>query len=530
MRQPVALNNVIVERATRSGTISIPAPYGGWNQRDAWDDMSPVDAIELDNWFPTHNRVESRKGFTQAITGLGSSSVDTVTEFYSGTTRKLIAACSGGIFDCTTSPTLPVTPTTATLIKGGYNGNRWMTFNMGGSMAFIQADPDNRDAPQVWDGTTATTFTAMTLTSITTGVTLTANTIIGGTVFKNRSYFWQKDSQDFWYSAINALGGNVTRFPLSRVTQFGGNLISIGTWTLDSGSGIDDLIVFVMDSGDVAVYSGTNPGDASFVLNGIYRIGAPLDPFGIVKMAGDLLIMTQDGYVSMSTVLRTGRITAEGVLSDKISGAVRDAVRDYENNTGWQAILYPRSQMMLFNVPTSTTVYHQHVYNIKTGAWCRFTGQNARKWGVYKNRLYFGGTDGSIYLADDGDKDNGSAIKTVAQPAWTYLGNRGQRKKLNVVNPAFATVSDFTLRHRVRVDYSDETAGADGITYQSVGAHWDIAAWDSAFWASDNPPLAKRRLLANKTGENFSIHLKADISTQTYWYSTEYLFETGGQL
>ena len=78
------------------------------------------------------------------------------------------------------------------------------------------------DTPQQFNGTSVSSLTV-------TGSGLTSTNLIGITVFKNRTFFWEDDSQDFWYSALNTLGGTVNKFPLSRVGDFGGKLISVGT-------------------------------------------------------------------------------------------------------------------------------------------------------------------------------------------------------------------------------------------------------------------------------------------------------------
>ena len=44
-------------------TASIPAPLGGWNARDSLANMDPMDAVQMDNFFPTPNDVALRKDF-----------------------------------------------------------------------------------------------------------------------------------------------------------------------------------------------------------------------------------------------------------------------------------------------------------------------------------------------------------------------------------------------------------------------------------------------------------------------------------
>jgi hypothetical protein len=59
-------------------TASIPAPIGGWNARDSLANMSPTDAVQLVNWFPTPTDVSMRKGYTVVSILTTSTGVKTI--------------------------------------------------------------------------------------------------------------------------------------------------------------------------------------------------------------------------------------------------------------------------------------------------------------------------------------------------------------------------------------------------------------------------------------------------------------------
>ena len=85
-------------------------------------------------------------------------------------------------------------------------------------------------------------------------------------------YIWDTSSANFWYGNVNAIGRTFTKFPLSRVVPHGGNLTAMATWNHDGGDGIDDYALFIMSSGDVAIYQGSNPADANnWALVGVYK-------------------------------------------------------------------------------------------------------------------------------------------------------------------------------------------------------------------------------------------------------------------
>jgi hypothetical protein len=63
-------------------TASVPAPIGGWNARDSLANMSPTDAVQLVNWFPTPTDVTMRKGYTVSsilTTATGVKTIGSIT-------------------------------------------------------------------------------------------------------------------------------------------------------------------------------------------------------------------------------------------------------------------------------------------------------------------------------------------------------------------------------------------------------------------------------------------------------------------
>ena len=59
-------------------TASVPAPIGGWNARDSLANMSPTDAVQLVNWYPTPTDVTMRKGYSVGSILTTSTNVKTI--------------------------------------------------------------------------------------------------------------------------------------------------------------------------------------------------------------------------------------------------------------------------------------------------------------------------------------------------------------------------------------------------------------------------------------------------------------------
>ena len=210
---------------------AIPAPIGGWNAKDDWDGMKETEAIELINWFPSTDSVDSRLGYRVHSTGL-TGKVESLMEYEAQDTNQLLSAASGVVYNSTTGTSLA--------LKGGFINSRWQHVNFDAKLGMVNGD----DLPQEWDGLALTDMTI-------SGAGLDVRNLIDCEVYNNRVYYVEKNRQDVWYTPIDSLGGVLTKFPLSRVGQFGGNLIAIGTWTRDSGDGADDWIAFIMSSGEI---------------------------------------------------------------------------------------------------------------------------------------------------------------------------------------------------------------------------------------------------------------------------------------
>lgn len=489
---------------SKAQPVSVPAPIGGWNTRDALDAMAPTDATLLDNWFPTTGKVTLRKGYASHATGVGAGNVDFVAQYHAGSKQKLLAASASNVYNASSAGA-------AVSLKNGFTNGQWQHVNFNGYMIMV----NGADRPQQYDGSDLDTST-MTATDV------TVTSLNGIAVFKNRLYLWKTSGQDFWYLGVNAVTGTLTKFPLSRVGQFGGNLIAVGTWTLDGGAGIDDYAVFIMSSGEVIVYSGTDPGDATaWSLVGVYSIAEPLGVRGVVKEGGDLRIMTTHDYVSLKDVLTNGQL---GTAS-KVSGAVVEAAESTAPLTfGWQALMYRRGGMAIFNVPNSDGTFDQHVQNLVTKAWCRFTNIPARSWTVFSEDLYFGSTNGVVYKADSGNLDGTAAIQGDGRQAWNSFGS-AIRKRLCAARPVVSSQGDIAYQIGIGFDFRDASVGEAASTPEQ-GAVWDVALWDIAQWSADAVVEINWRV-ASGSGQSLSPRLRVSGKQEISWLRTDFRLEVG---
>ena len=487
-----------------------PAPVGGWNAREALSAMAPNEAILLDNWFPDTSGVSARKGFTSFATGIGAGSVETLLEYNAGGQRKLLAGGGGGVYDVTAGGA-------ATLLGAGFASNRWRGANMNGLMGLV----GDGNAPQTFDG-------AALAAMVVSGVGLTVSNLIGIYTFKNRSYFWEKNSRNFWYSGLSTLGGVLTKFFLEAVSGRGGALVDIIGWSRDSGDGPNNYLAFVMNSGEVIVYTGLDPG-ADFALIGRYHIGAPIGQRPCCNFGGDVVIITRSGFYPLHTAMDDKQQTDQDAISDRIRDAVKQAGELYAGNFGWEIVLAPTGNRLLINVPVEAdTTFHQYVMNTITSRWCRFKGVNARCWGTLNDGLYFGGAGGVVYKFDDGNSDAGADIVCVAWQAWSEYRIAGIKHPA-MFRPVIQCDGTLRLEFGFAYDYATDAQSVAIVTGVS-GAAWDEPDWDSPDWADARPVRADWRP-GKGEGRVMSQQLTVRNNANTIqWFATDYVFEQGGSL
>lgn len=502
-------------RARTNKFMSLPAPRGGWNVRDSIADMAPTDAVILDNWIPGPTGLVVRRGYASHATGM-SGTVETLMEWAGPSSQKMFAAVGANIYEVTSAGAVG-----AADVSSLTNG-RWQHVNFGTSGGQFLVCCNGADAVRNYDGTSWTTPT------LTGGPGSPAGAdFIHVENFKTFLLFIEKDSLSFWYLPTSAISGTVTEFPVHSYTRKGGHLVAAGTWTLDSGSGVDDLLALITSEGEVLVYSGTDPGN-DFVLIGRFEVGVPIGLRVFQKVGGDLNVITEDGYLSLTQALLTGRINpVQSVISDKIRGAVTDLTMLYGSNFGWQAALFPRGNIFFVNVPIiEGSLYHQHVLSLTTGSWCRFTGIPSACWQILGEDIYFGTVD-TVYKFWSGNDDAGKDINTDVQQAFSDFRTPGVIKHWHQARPIIEANGTIEPALGMSVDYV--TRAATGVASYTADntALWDESDWDTTPWAADSTIQAVHRDVgAIGYAGGLRMTLKAN-DIEVKWHGTQFTYDMG---
>lgn len=578
-------------------TASVPSPIGGWNARDSVAEMNPLDAVVLNNFYPTPSQIQLRKGYTQYATGI-TGQVDTLMQYSGGTASKFFAAAGSVIYDVTNAGA-------ATSLVTGQGSDRWQYVNASTAGGNFLTAVNGTDPALIYDGTNwikyANISTAQTISNLTssgTTCTLTTSvahglitgnqvtitgaspaayngtfriTVTSGNTFtytaltapatspasplgsytiakfitgvdssnlihvnlhKERLYFVEEGTLNFWYFPVNAISGVATSYPLGAIARNGGYIMAMGTWTLDAGYGVDDYAVFVTNNGEAIVYKGSDPSDPNdWSLIGVWQLGQIFARRCFFKFAGDLLLITQDGIVPLASALQSSRLDPRINITDKIYYAVSEAADLYNTEFGWQIHYYAKQNMLIFNIPVIGGQQQYVMHNI-TKAWASFSGFNATCFEVYDENMYFGG-NGFVGKFWDGLSDNDQNIKASCQQAYSYFESRGQLKRFTMVRPILFTDNGLpTILCGINTDF-DTQNNIGQVSFNpalvSVGI-WDVSTWDDFDWGGGNT-ISKQ--WQGVTGTGYAGGIILNIATQDIdvrWASTDFVMEKGGVL
>lgn len=504
----------------RSSTSSLPAPVAGWYAGQSIAVMKPKFALTLDNWFPSATEVKVRSGCTAHTTTEAAQAIKTLLSWNGPSATKMFAATDVGIFDVTASG--PVPTVESHFITEGKVQYVNFTTVAGHYLVCV----NGQDQLAIFNGTSWQSISNLTTPAISGPPATGFLSIVA--VLKRRLWFSTGSSLSAWYLPIGSIGGALVEFPFGQIFGRGGHIVAMRSWTLDGGNGSDDNSAFFSSEGEVAIFSGTDPDSAATWRHvGTYYIGEPLGPNSVTQYGGDLLLLSQQGLYPMSRALQSASIDKSDALTNNIDTIFHEASDLYASEDGWQIIVAPSENLVLVNVPVKFDKYHQYVMNSITGAWCRFIGFNARNWVYSNSRLYFC-SGKKVFLALEGDNDDGQAIVARVQQAYSYFGTQGQHKHFKLIRPVLRSNSNIELQISLDVDFSLVSFPSYTVSGADVGSSWDGAVWDSAVWGSSN--IISRSWVTVAAREGFAASLRMQLASnhlKASWFATDFLYEVG---
>lgn len=464
--------------AQKVSTVTMPAAVTGLNTVTSLAAMKPTDALVLENWICRPDKLIMRKGTDEYTTDM-TSPIRSLGVFSGKAARRMFAFCDDGIFDVSGGGAVGSAVSTIT------DGNA-IVINYATSASQYLVAVNGRDPYRYYDGSDWTEVATFTYDS---GVFLT-RTINNIAAYKQRLFFAANNDLNLYYLDPNGtIQGTVKAFPLGLVCTKGGYLVSMLNWTIDSGNGPDDRFVLITSEGEVVVYNGTDPGDATrWALEGVYYVGRPLGKKCLTKHGGDVLMLTERGLFPISRIVQSELLQRTDAFTYNIETEFARLASALFNRTGWEVSLNFAQSILIVNIPDSEPF--QLVMQLQSGGWSKFTGWPANCFVMYSGEMYFGSTDHLAHCFY-GSTDYGDAIVAVEQLAYNYFNARGQIKDIKLVRPIFESEGEFEYSLGFSVDYEGidaDTLSAQDFTLAGYSL-WGSAVWGTSTWS--NSPVTK---------------------------------------
>lgn len=537
-------------------------PSRGINARDTFLQMGAEDAVNLVNFLSDDFGLVLRGGFQEfAINLPGGREVSTLMSYYPATagparsrghgrsargamrqyamlkprttvelTGQLFACTNGGIYDVTAGGTGPWVNRLPAAVTADYW--TWVNFQNAGGNFLLAAN--DQGGYIVYNGTG--NFVVATTGTGTSGQIDGADPakFVFLTVWKRRVWFIEKDSTKSWYLPVEQIGGHVTMWDWGPQFRHGGKLVSLFSWTLDGGEGIDDYLVALSDQGDVVIYKGYDPDSAAedpnaFQQHGIWYIGAvPTGRRQVTLYGGDAYMLSVFGITQLSKLVGTAQTAANLVedVSSRIDPYIAELMEGDTSVQGWYIQFLPHEQMMVLGIPQqlSGEGLLQLGMKIRRNAWSKLAGLPVATM-ISHDSLEFGGGaptvringGGKVYLMFANALDNvtlsdppqGQQIQGRVVPSFNHFGSPGLWKIYPMVRPIIRTVSTPAVRLQVLTDYTDSTSFSSPTLPIIMPSLWDRDVWDAARWTGFLRPMRK---WLGTTGCGFTATAQLDIT------------------
>lgn len=456
------------------------APNGGWVSATNLAAAPTGSAQVLENFYPTSTGIKMRSGSSKHATASTTDPLESAMS-YSGAVPKMFGVADGEIFDLTSVVDEDVPPSASvTGLTSSYFSA--VNFTTAGGQFLIAAN--GSDAMQKYDGSSwASIVTGGGAGEISGVDTTTVNHI---NIYRNRLWLSPAGSTSVFYLPTDAIAGTVGELALAGVFQRGGSVLFTATWSLDAGDGLDDKLVVVSTTGEVAVYQG-DPADADFSLVGRYEAAPPMGKNAFLRIGGDLLILTTIGIIPMSA------IQAKDPAALGLAAITRKIQPDWEAEARervslpWEIVKWTSRNIAYVTCPVTSaeTVTPPICFavNLETGAFCKITGWNTRCFVLHGDQVYFGTNDGALMQADINGSDDGAPIYYRMAYHMDHLGAIGRQKTVLQARGIFRTKAEFNAKISVSTDYElSFPAYPDAATPSASPGEWDVGLWDVAAW------------------------------------------------
>ena len=210
----------------------------------------------------------------------------------------------------------------------------------------------------------------------------------GGAVYKNRAYLINRTQPEYFYTNIDAISGAVTKVSLASIVSKKSELVAIKSVSLSENVTQENLLAFIMSSGEILVYSGSYPNSESWRIVARFQTSPLLYTNSTVDAKGDTFLLTTTEILSLRNLI------AKGYDAERREGVGSAIENRYKQIIGGLSVTYPlngiipytkgvydrKNDRLLISFPyyvspsigLSQTGMFQLLYDFSLGAWYEY--------------------------------------------------------------------------------------------------------------------------------------------------------------
>ena len=503
-------------------TYAFPAPTHGVDARQSFAASNPQTAITIENMFARTYGLELRAGYTQwsyLPTDVKSVTLMPFVGKSYADSRLFAAASDGQVYDVTTENI--ATPATAVLNVLGQTtpGEAyWVNFVTEADnylcVVFPGAGYQTYDSTNGWVG-----HPVGTAPGDINGVNPTTFAYVFA--WENRLWFVEGGTANGWFLDTKLLAGDASLFNFGPMFTRGGELSVGASWTIDGGGdggGMADSLVLISSEGDVLIYGGEDPTDATkFHINGRWYVGrVPAGRRYISRYGANMALISERGLLLMSEVLRGDGNDPQKEAASRVNQLIQPAVRTSLNGKYWELKMLTDVNALAVNTPSSFTTVapgqtgpgtYKRNYELnsliaskttRSYIWTfDLTGFGASQMTnfpfnnieMFESHTYATDEVGNIWRLWTGDADGtkggvvGTDIEANVQTAFVPLGDPTNWKRFIMARAGFRATNAPGVSIRLNSDWAfADPPLAPVYTPDSVSV-WASAEWDTGVWA-----------------------------------------------
>jgi len=467
-----------------------------WNTQAFREQMPDNAARQIVNFFPHESWLEMRAGYAERW-NLSANAV-----------LFLPVAFSDDLFAATASTIEKIAlsaadDSNATIEVSGLSSGDWSFVNTQTPAGPFFVCVNGADAQHIYDGAAWHDVSAGGSFAV-TGVDTSKLSHVWA--HKQRLWFIEAGTMTAWYSDPDAVAGTYYQFPITSIFRKGGQLLSGTTFSMDTGSGLDDRCVFFTDHGEIAVYEGTNPADANaWRLAGVYQSAPLLHKTAFYHVAGDVWLLTREGIISLTAIIQSGEMASQAANYVKpIADEWDSLVTIPQIGTRWSVGLTPDQRFLLISPASAAHGTFTLAMNPVTRQLAKITGWPLIDRVVKKGRSFSLGGSKISELNVTG-QDAGQPFEAAVCAGFKGGGDLRAKKIMRFVDARFEANTTVIPTLGIGRDLECYDAGDFSSVGEIVTApEWDAVFWDEAYWASPDVTSQRHRVSLGGLCRTFS--------------------------